>query len=586
MPKSQRSNLSSVPLPFNPALLLEQVRTEIAKRAAEKQRRELAENAEAIRLRCRTLAGFVREAWHVLEPGNAYVHGWHIDAICAHLEAVTDGRITRLLINVPPGTMKSLIVSVFWPAWEWGPCALPSLRYLTTSYSETYAKRDSRRMRDLVTSEWYQRLWPDIELQRAAELSFENTKRGAREGMPFQSLTGGRGDRVIIDDPHSTETAESEADRARTTRIFRESVPTRLINPERSAIVVIMQRLNERDVSGQIIALQLGYVHLMLPMEFEPERRCETSIGFRDPRSYDGELLFPERFPREVIERDKKVMTAYAIAGQYQQRPAPREGGLFKRANFPVVELAPLPKKIARAWDFAGSKKRAGSDPDWTAGVRMLVDHSGVFYIDNVSRFRDTPGAVRASVIATASQDGTATPIRIPQDPGQAGKAQAEDYVRALAGYMVTALPVTGDKETRAKPLAAQSEIGNVKLVRGPWNDAFLDEVEMFPAGAHDDQVDAAADALRELVGTGGNTGMIEFYGRMAAEQAAAVPATGFSMGPKPVVSGLVAMIAPPGTSTAYGISGRPYAVAADGSVAVEPDDVGPLRAAGFKEKP
>ena len=571
-----------MPLPFNPALLLQQVRTEIARRAAEKERLEVAQNAEAIRLRCRSLAGFVREAWHVLEPGNAYVHGWHIDAICTHLEAVTDGRITRLLINVPPGTMKSLIVSVFWPTWEWGLCARPSLRYLTTSYSETYAKRDSRRMRDLVTSEWYQRLWPDIELQRAAELSFENTKRGAREGMPFQSLTGGRGDRVIIDDPHSTETAESEADRARTTRIFRESVPTRLINPERSAIVVIMQRLNERDVSGQIIALQLGYVHLMLPMEFEPERRCETSIGFRDPRSYDGELLFPERFPREVIERDKRVMTAYAIAGQYQQRPAPREGGLFKREWFAIVDVAPPAKKVARAWDFAGTKQQSGRDPDWTAGVRMMQDHAGVLYIDHIARFRETGGKVREAVIAIASQDGASTPIRIPQDPGQAGKAQAEDYVRALAGYIVTALPVTGKKDVRAQPLASQAEIGNVRLVRGPWNDAFLDEVEMFPAGAHDDQVDAAADALRELVGTGGNTGMIEFYGRMALEQAAAAPATGFSFGPKPVESGLVAMIAPPGTSTAYGMSGRPYAVAADGRVSVHPDDVGPLRAAGF----
>ena len=578
---SRNANLSAARLP-PPALMLEQLRAEQARRAAEAELRQTAENAEAIRLRCKTLAGFVREAWHVLEPGNAHLHGWHIDAICAHLEAVADGRINRMLINVPPGTMKSLIVSVFWPAWEWGPCGRPSLRYLTTSYSETYAKRDSRRMRDLVTSEWYRRLWPEIELHRAAELSFENTKRGAREGMPFQSLTGGRGDRVIIDDPHSTETAESEAERARTTRIFRESVPTRLIDPARSAIVVIMQRLNERDVSGQILALGLGYVHLMLPMEFEPERRCETTIGFRDPRSYDGELLFPERFPREVIERDKRVMTAYAVAGQYQQRPAPREGGLFKRVNFVVVDAAPPAKKIARAWDFAGSTKRAGNDPDWTAGVRMLVDHEGVFYIDHVARFRDTPGIVRQNVMATASQDGSGCYIRIPQDPGQAGKAQAEDFVRALAGYMVTALPVTGDKETRAKPLAAQSEIGNVRLVRGAWNDAFLDEIEMFPAGAHDDQVDAAADALRDLVGNASNIGMIEFYERMTRERAAAAPADRFSLGPKLPDDGLVAMIAPHGVTTVYGMSGWPYHVGLGGKVEVDADDVGSLRAAGF----
>ncbi len=132
--------------------------------------------------------------------------------------------------------------------------------------------------------------------------------------MPFASLTGGRGDRVIIDDPHSTETAESEAERLNTTRIFRESVPTRL-NAPRTAIIVIMQRLHEDDVSGPIMNLGLGYEHLMLPMEFEPERACRTSIGFVDPRQEEGELLFPERFPREVVDRDKVPMGSYAVAG-------------------------------------------------------------------------------------------------------------------------------------------------------------------------------------------------------------------------------------------------------------------------------
>jgi hypothetical protein len=228
---------------------------------------------------------------------------------------------------------------VLWPAWEWGPAGLASLRYLSTSYSESYVSRDSRRMRDLVASEWYQARWGDhVQLVRTGETSFENAATGSREGKPFRSLTGGRGDRVLIDDPHSTETAESEAERQTTIRIFRESVPTRLINPATSAIVVIMQRLHAEDVSGVAINLGLGYEHLMLPMEFEPERRCHTSIGFKDPRTYDGELLFPERFPREVVDRDKAAMGSYAVAGQFQQRPTMREGGLFKRAWFRTVK--------------------------------------------------------------------------------------------------------------------------------------------------------------------------------------------------------------------------------------------------------
>lgn len=477
---------------------LAEIRAERQRRKAEAERHRVAQDAERIRERCQTLSGFIREAWHVVEPNSTYVHGWHLDAIAEHLEAITDGRINRLLINVPPGTMKSLLTSVLWPAWEWGPKGRPSLRYLTTSYAEKYVKRDSRRMRDLVQSEWYRALWPEVELVRAGEASFANTKTGNREGVPFASLTGGRGDRVIIDDPHSTESSESDADRATTTRIFRESVPTRLNDPKTSAIIVIMQRLHEDDVSGQIMKLGLGYEHLMLPMEFEPDRACSTSIGFRDPRTVDGELLFPERFPREVVERDKVPMGTYAVAGQFQQRPAPRSGGMFQRGDFEVVDTVPAGAKRCRAWDFAASVPKPGRQPDWTVGLRM-AHVGGIFYVEDVRRDRWSPGDVETNLKNTATQDGIAVRIRMPQDPGAAGKADAATKVKLLAGYDVKALPVTGDKATRAKPASAQAEAGNVKLVRGPWNEAFLDEVCSFPNAQFDDQVDAFADALNEL---------------------------------------------------------------------------------------
>ena len=480
-----------------------EIRAERARREADRERDRVARDSEGIRERSRSLAGFIREGWHVLEPSQPYVHGWHIDALCHHLEAVTDGLITRLLINIPPGTMKSLVASVFWPAWEWGPRGLPSMRYLTTSYAEKFVKRDSRRMRDLVQSEWYRSLWPEIELTRAGEMSFANTKMGGREGMAFASLTGGRGDRVVIDDPHSTETAESPAERATTTRIFRESVPTRLNNPATSAIVVIMQRLHEKDVSGQILDLGLGYEHLMLPMEFEPERRCRTSIGFTDPRSTEGELLFPERFPRAVVERDKKILGSYAVAGQQQQRPAPREGGMFKRAWFDVVDAAPATVRKVRRWDFAATdpreQKKQGGDPDWTVGL-LLSESNGVYYIEHVTRDQVSPAGVEKMLKATAEQDGKRIKVRIPQDPGAAGKSNAAHQVKLLAGWDVKAAPETGSKEVRATPVSAQAEAGNIKLVRGPWNEAFLDEVSMFPNAAHDDQVDALSGAFAELV--------------------------------------------------------------------------------------
>ena len=467
-------------------------------RAREAERRRLAETTEQTRERCRTLSGFVREAWHVLEPANPYIHGWHVDAICEHLEAITRGDINRLLINVPPGTMKSLLSGVFWPAWEWGPCGRPATRIIGSSYSEDYAKRDNRRMRDLIQSEWYQALWP-TELVRAGEMAFSNSATGFRQGIPFSRLTGGRGDRVIIDDPHSVDGAESEAERTATVRTFRESVPTRLNDPARSAIVVIMQRLHEQDVSGTILSLKLGYEHLMLPMEFEPERKCVTSIGFEDPRTYEGELLFPERFPRSVVERDKVPMGSYAVAGQFQQRPAPRSGGMFQRGDFEIVDVLPSrPGRKVRAWDFAASKPRPGKQPDWTVGL-LMTRIDGVFYVIDVIRGRWSPAEVEKNLKNTASQDGVPVTIRMPQDPGAAGKADAETKVKLLAGYSVIAKPVTGDKATRAKPASAQAEAGNVKLLRGDWNEAFLDEICSFPNAMFDDQVDAFADALNEL---------------------------------------------------------------------------------------
>jgi predicted phage terminase large subunit-like protein len=477
---------------------LAEVEARLSLRRIEEERQRRAADADLIRQRCRTLSCFVREAWSVLEPSNRYVHGWHVDAICEHLEAITRGEINRLLINVPPGTMKSLLSGVFWPAWEWGPMGRPATRVIGSSYSEDYAKRDNRRMRDLITSDWYQSLWP-TPLVRAGEMAFSNAATGFRQGIPFSRLTGGRGDRVIIDDPHSVDGAESEAERTATVRTFRESVPTRLNDPIRSAIVVIMQRLHEQDVSGVILALNLGYEHLMLPMEFEPERKCITSIGFEDPRTYDGELLFPERFPREVVDRDKVPMGSYAVAGQFQQRPAPRSGGMFQREDFEIVDALPGGHRVTvRAWDFAASVPKKGRRPDWTVGLRMCrID--GAFYIDHVVRGQWKPAGVEKVLTNTASQDGPGVMIRMPQDPGAAGKADAETKIKLLAGYPVKALPPTGDKATRARPASAQAEAGNVKLLRGDWNDAFLDEVCSFPAALHDDQVDAFADALNEL---------------------------------------------------------------------------------------
>lgn len=430
-----------------------------------------------------------------------------IEHICAHLEAITDGTFlakgldNRLLINVPPGFMKSLLTSVFWPAWEWGPAGQPHLRYLTTSFSDRFAWRDSRKHRDLVASEWYQARWPEVALTRSGETSFSNSAQGGREAVAFVSLTGGRGDRVILDDPHSTEMAESDMERERTTRVFRESLTERLNDKVRSAIVVIMQRLHENDISGQIIQLGMPYQHVMIPMEFEPERAYRTAIR-TDPRTEDGALAWAERFPRAQVDRDKKALGSYAVAGQYQQRPQPRGGLLFKRSWFQYLDAPPLfGVTWARGWDLAASTDASAAR---TAGVKIGITVDKRIIIANGVAIRGEDKDVQDLIVNTAKADGPGCMIDIPQDPGQAGKVQAAAYVRLLNGFIVFVSPETGDKVTRARPLAAQAEAGNVYLVKGPWNEEFIAEMVTFPTGRLKDYPDAASRAYGRLVLTPG----------------------------------------------------------------------------------
>lgn len=444
----------------------------------------------------RSFAGFVRASWHVLEPMSKLEWGWSLDAICVHLEAVSRGEILRLLINVPPGCMKSLLVGVLWPAWEWGPQGKPGMRYLGTAHKQDLGVRDNLKCRRLIQSDWYQARWP-IKLtgDQNAKTKFENEATGFREAMSFTSLTGSRGDRVILDDPLSVDHSNSDADLRAAELSFTEALPTR-VNNDKSAIVVIMQRLNEKDTSGIILDRKLGYEHLMLPMRFEIERRCSTSIGFTDPRTVDGELLFPERFNEATVSELEKTMGSYAAAGQLQQRPAPREGGMFKRSWFNIVRAIPAGTKFVRGWDFASTE----GGGDWTAGVKIGRQKDGRFIIANVARDQLSPAGVEKLLVNTASQDNYTTHVSIPQDPGQAGKSQIAYLTAALAGYIVKSSTESGDKEVRASPFSAQAEVGNVDILEGEWNETYLDELCVFPNGKWDDQVDATSRAFNELV--------------------------------------------------------------------------------------
>lgn len=465
----------------------------------------------------RSLAVFAKAAWPILEPATPLKWGWALDAICQHLEAVTRGEITRLLMNVPPGCMKSLLTGVLWPAWEWGPAGHPEHRYISTAHKQDLAVRDNLKCRRLIQSEWYQERWPlALVGDQNAKTKFENERTGFREAMAFASMTGARGDRIILDDPLSADDANSEAALLSAERTFLEALPTR-VNNETSAIVVIMQRLHQKDTSGLILDRGLPYTHLCLPMRFEPDRRCSTGVGFDDPRTEYGELLFPERFPEEQVTDLEKTLGAYATAGQLQQRPAPREGGMFKREWFAgkMLRQPPLNTRWVRHWDLAATAKKTAAR---TAGVKLGRAPDGSYIVGHVVKTQDEGNKVRELIKATAEMDGRSVSISLPQDPGQAGKVQARDMVSMLAGWTVKAEPETGDKATRAEPFSSQCEAGNVYLVEGEWNSDYLDELCLFPSGTFKDQVDASSGAFGMLTQINGpmriSSSIVERAGR------------------------------------------------------------------------
>jgi len=454
------------------------------------------------RLRCElSLADYVREAWAVLEPQTPLVWGRVFDVICEELEMVTRGETKRLVINVPPGFMKSLLVNVFWPSWEWGPQGMPALRYITAAYEQGLATRDLVRCRDLVKSEWFQERWPiDFKDDQDQKTYYETTDTGWQFAASVRAaLTGYRGDRVKLDDPHSVRGAESAAEMAETRRWFSETLPTRLNHQGRSVMVMIMQRVSVADLSS--MAIEQGWRHVCLPMRYEPDHPHRWP---HDWRTTEGELLCPERFDEQAVQALEKALSqtggSYAVAGQLQQRPVPRGGGMFKRDKVTFVDTAPACTRWVRGWDLAATEGAGKA----TVGLKLGLTSDGRLVIADVVRVQKEPYGVEETIKACARADGMKVAISMPQDPGQAGKSQAARLASLLPGHAAHFSPESGDKVDRAVPCSAQWEAGNVILVRAPWNDRFLGEAELFGpatvASGFTDQIDAFSRAYAYLL--------------------------------------------------------------------------------------
>lgn len=398
-------------------------------------------------------------------------------------------------------SMKSLLTGPFFSAWEWTHS--PYSRFIRASYSAHLAERDTMKARRIITSEWYTQLFPSVKLMddQGGKTNFANTHAGSMFATSVGGVgTGERGNYFMIDDPHSIQKAESPADRARTLHWFGEVVPSRLNNLDDDCIVVIMQRVHEDDVTGYALSSELGYEHLCIPMHYDPARAKTTSIGWSDPRTEDGELMWEERFSQKAINALMTGLGPYGTACQLDQYPVPREGGMFLPDRIRVIEdvEASRMKKLVkvRAWDLAGTEKRGA----YTVGILMGHEpDTKQYYILDIRREQLSPGRVRELIKRIAEQDGPSTTIVLPQDPGQAGKGQVQEYIQELAGYVVKAELQSGSKELRAEALAAQVDIGAVSALERHWLKSFLDELRMFPRGKFKDQVDAASSAFNQL---------------------------------------------------------------------------------------
>lgn len=444
---------------------------------------------------------FVQEFWHVVEPTQPLLWNWHLDELCQVAEELKRGDYTRVVINVPPGTMKSLLMTVFLRAWLWSED--PGLRFLCGSYGAHLSLRDNVKLREIVTSARYKELYPKFALSSDvnAKERFDTTAGGWSIATSVGGIgTGEHPDYIFVDDPSTEAQARSEVERKRANNWIDRTLSTR--GASRNArTLVIMQRLHEEDMSGHLLA-QGGWEHICFPMEYVPTRvGTDTVKAFvadrRDQRTTAGQLLWPGLYDHAKLKALKIRLGEYGVAGQLQQQPAPEGGGLFKREWFKFLDSAPVGvKRRARGWDTAGTEN-AG---DFTAGVRISERQDGSFVIEDVIRGQWGPAGVEATMLAAANMDGKWVGQREEKETGSAGGAVILARAKLLKGFDYAGRPISGSKVTRARAFRAQCEAGNVFIVRAPWNMEYLNELCNFPAGQFDDQVDASGCAFNELI--------------------------------------------------------------------------------------
>lgn len=463
------------------------------------------------------LRQFVEEAWPVLEPDKPFMPNWHVDAICQHLEWVIHGEIQRLVINIPPGHAKSIITSVMWPAWVWS--WRPGWRSIFSSYDEKLSLRDSVKSRAVMQSPWYQERF-EPRWRFTSDQNVKGYYRNSRMGERLATSTGGastgfRGNCTAVDDPtnaldrHNVNALEGAAD------WWDKVMSSRLNDPRTGGRVIMMQRLHGKDLTGHVLA-KGGYVHLRLPSEFRPNTtkhpnrvsKTLTKSGHRwqDPRTREGELLFPDLYPRDVIEQAKIDLGTWDYSAQHQQDPLPESGGIFIRSWFKFYTQRTLPPVYAetiQSWDMAFKKLE---DSDYVVGqVWSRLGANCYLRLERRGRmgFGESKQAVR-----DVSKAWPMASLKLIEDKAN-GPAIIEELRTDIGG--IVAVNNADDVFARAWACQPFVEAGNIWLPdpsEWPEVNDWLDEVCTFPKATFDDRVAAFVQAVlrlkKRLSGDGG----------------------------------------------------------------------------------
>lgn len=440
---------------------------------------------------------FTKYMWDVIEPNTPFVDGWHVQAICEHLEAVVRFDISKLIINVPPRHMKSIACSVMLAPWVW--LKAPERRFLYASYSQTLSGRDSLKSRDVIRSPKYQKAFnPNFRLRSDQDTKsrFDNDRSGFRFSTSVGgTVTGEGGDYIIADDPLSANSAYSEADRDRVNDWWTSTMSTRANNPKQVGRVIIMQRLHENDLTGHLLAEEKGYELLNLPARFDPKIKSFTTLPNRDPRTIAGELLWPERFDERSLTELEKDLGSAAASAQLQQDPKPADGGMIKRSWWQYYNELPEPGEILTTATFWDCAQKVGVSNDFTVGATWIRTAKGFFLKDIIKVKVESPALY--ALIRTKYAEHSPDAIVI--EDKSSGSAVIQ-YLRTETTLPVIPYdPGQKDKVVRASAAAPTIEAGKCYLpFSADWVETFISEHERFPFAAHDDQVDTTS-MMREF---------------------------------------------------------------------------------------